>query len=104
MEGACLGCAAYWGIRDQGLVSAGGVRAGGPDLEESFLVFRAEVFPAAHDPRGDPARAGDVGVYGFGGAVAEGGEVFADGLDAATVAVCADLGAGVRGEPGGESV
>src|SRR3954468_7567177 len=52
--------------------------------------------------------AGDVSADGFGGAVAEGGEVLADDVDAAALALCADLGedlgcgdaaAGV-GEPG----
>nr|WP_307679805.1 hypothetical protein [Streptomyces sp. V4I2] len=74
------------------VAGAGDVRAGEPDLEESFVVLRTEVFPAAHDPRGDLPGAGDVGADGFGGAVAEGGEVFADGLDAAAVALGSDLG------------
>jgi hypothetical protein len=65
------------------VAGAGDVGAGKPDLEESFVVFRAEVFPAAHDPRdrrgrrgesrsvcvwpgscrGSPAREGPVGVH-----------------------------------------
>lgn len=65
-------------------------------MVESFVVFRAEVFPAAPDPQGDLPGAGYVGADGFGGAVAEGGEVFADGLDAAEIALRVDLGEDLR--------
>ncbi|MFF9100051.1 hypothetical protein ACF1AU_05595 [Streptomyces rubrogriseus] len=79
------------GERPGEVAGTGNVRAGEPDLKESLVLAVSERLGGAHAPRGDLARAGDVGPDRFGGARAEGGEVFADDLAAAAVAPGLDL-------------
>nr|WP_033328677.1 hypothetical protein [Streptomyces yerevanensis] len=79
------------GERPSEIAGPGDVGAGEPDLKESLVLAFGERLTGPHDPRGDFARARGVGPDRFGGARAEGGEVFADDLAAAAVAASLDL-------------
>jgi hypothetical protein len=57
----------------------------------ALVLAVGERLARPHDPRGDLARARNFGADRFGGARAEGGEVFADDLAAAAVAAGLDL-------------
>ncbi|MEU8975104.1 IS5 family transposase [Streptomyces monashensis] len=79
------------------VVGPGDVRAREPDLTEALVPAVGEGLAGPHDPVGDFAGVGDVGLDRIGGARAQGGEVFADGLAAAAVAEGLDL----QEQPGG---
>ncbi|MFF3699018.1 hypothetical protein [Streptomyces sp. NPDC002221] len=60
-------------------------------MKESLVLAFGERLAGTHDPRGDLAGAWYVGPDRFGGARAEGGEVFADDLAATPIPASLDL-------------
>jgi hypothetical protein len=73
------------------VMGPGDVRAGDPDVKQLLNLLVREGLARAHDPRGDAARAGDVGADRLGRPLAEFRQVASYDQDAAGVATLADL-------------